>query len=163
MRAARLRARNLISNQTRSWWKWKCSGHQSWVKPGLAQTVRSFHALGAKYHKDVTECVVHPPRGRTNPLSATDSTIYALSTAAGRAAIAIIRVSGPACIDVWTIYGFLCQYRQAPADSSRSTEPCVQVDHYHPHDMPLCALFTIPPAMNPHRLQLEMKSSTLML
>ena len=31
----------------------------------------------------------------------TDDTIYALSTAPGRAAIAIIRVSGPACLEVW--------------------------------------------------------------
>ncbi len=30
-----------------------------------------------------------------------DSTIYALSTAAGRAAIAIVRISGPACLDVY--------------------------------------------------------------
>jgi hypothetical protein len=29
-----------------------------------------------------------------------EDTIYALSTASGRAAIAIIRVSGPACLDV---------------------------------------------------------------
>ncbi|KAI9880163.1 MAG: mitochondrial splicing system protein [Pleopsidium flavum] len=34
-----------------------------------------------------------------------DSTIYALSTAPGRAAIAIVRISGPACID---IYKALC-------------------------------------------------------
>lgn len=31
-----------------------------------------------------------------------DSTIYALSTAAGRAAIAVVRVSGPACVEVHT-------------------------------------------------------------
>lgn len=33
-------------------------------------------------------------------LSADSSTIFALSTAPGRAAIAIIRISGPACLDV---------------------------------------------------------------
>lgn len=31
-----------------------------------------------------------------------DSTIYALSTAPGRAAIAVVRVSGPASTSVWT-------------------------------------------------------------
>lgn len=29
-----------------------------------------------------------------------DSTIYALSTAPGRAAIAVVRISGPACVSV---------------------------------------------------------------
>jgi hypothetical protein len=33
-------------------------------------------------------------------ISQVPDTIYALSTAAGRAAIAVIRVSGPACLDV---------------------------------------------------------------
>jgi tRNA modification GTPase len=33
-------------------------------------------------------------------ISQVSDTIYALSTAAGRAAIAVIRVSGPACLDV---------------------------------------------------------------
>ncbi|KAF2478729.1 small GTP-binding protein [Neohortaea acidophila] len=40
-----------------------------------------------------------------------DSTIYALSTAPGRAAIAIVRVSGPACLD---IYKALCPGKPAP-------------------------------------------------
>ena len=39
-------------------------------------------------------------------------TIYALSTAPGRAAIALIRVSGPACLD---IYRLLCPSRPLPA------------------------------------------------
>ena len=40
-----------------------------------------------------------------------DSTIYALSTAPGRAAIAIIRVSGPACLEV---YHALCPNKPEP-------------------------------------------------
>ena len=40
-----------------------------------------------------------------------DSSIYALSTAPGRAAIAIIRVSGPACL---TVYQSLCPSRPPP-------------------------------------------------
>ncbi|ETN41783.1 uncharacterized protein HMPREF1541_03720 [Cyphellophora europaea CBS 101466] len=41
----------------------------------------------------------------------TVDTIYALSTAPGRAAIAIIRISGPACLD---IYGGLCPNKAFP-------------------------------------------------
>lgn len=40
-----------------------------------------------------------------------DDTIYALSTAQGRAGIAVIRVSGPACLDV---YQKLCPSKQLP-------------------------------------------------
>lgn len=40
-----------------------------------------------------------------------EPTIYALSTAAGRAAIAVIRISGPACL---TIYQALCPGRSQP-------------------------------------------------
>lgn len=32
-----------------------------------------------------------------------EPTIFALSTAPGRAAIAIVRISGPACLSVWNI------------------------------------------------------------
>lgn len=43
--------------------------------------------------------------------SAVSDTIYALSTAPGRAAIAVIRISGPACLD---IYRSLCPNRPLP-------------------------------------------------
>ena len=39
-----------------------------------------------------------PPAATTAP--ADDDTIYALATAPGRAAIAIVRISGPACLEV---------------------------------------------------------------
>lgn len=42
----------------------------------------------------------------------TIDTIYALSTSPGRAAIAIVRISGPACLD---IYGSLCPNKAFPA------------------------------------------------
>ena len=45
-----------------------------------------------------------PPYSRRKDVPTVD-TIYALSTAPGRAAIAIVRISGPACLD---IYGALC-------------------------------------------------------
>ncbi|KAL4776186.1 hypothetical protein BDW60DRAFT_107879 [Aspergillus nidulans var. acristatus] len=37
-------------------------------------------------------------------LHGVDSTIYALSTAPGRAAIAVVRVSGPACVSVGELH-----------------------------------------------------------
>ena len=50
--------------------------------------------------------------GRTAaPEHGTSDTIYALSTAPGRAAIAVIRISGPACLD---IYRSLCPSRPLP-------------------------------------------------
>ena len=51
------------------------------------------------------------PRYRRKDVVDTSDTIYALSTAPGRAAIAVIRVSGPACLD---IYGGLCPDKPFP-------------------------------------------------
>lgn len=47
----------------------------------------------------------------TPSVEATEPTIYALSSAPGRAAIAVIRISGPACLG---IYHKLCPNRPAP-------------------------------------------------
>jgi len=46
--------------------------------------------------------LTHPQRHPYHPRSFSDedSTIFALSTASGKAAIAVIRISGPACIQV---------------------------------------------------------------
>jgi tRNA U34 5-carboxymethylaminomethyl modifying GTPase MnmE/TrmE len=49
---------------------------------------------------------------RRKDATPTQDTIYALSTGVGRAAIAVIRISGPACLD---IYGSLCPDRAFPA------------------------------------------------
>ncbi len=54
------------------------------------------------------------PTGTTKPFSFVkhdEPTIYALSTAPGRAAIAIIRISGPACL---TVYQALCPQKSPP-------------------------------------------------
>ncbi|KAJ5758840.1 hypothetical protein N7520_005996 [Penicillium odoratum] len=68
--------------------------------------------------------VIHPPAQRvswpsrsftSSPMRRfmldSDSTIYALSTAPGRAAIAVVRVSGPACV---SIYNALCPETSLP-------------------------------------------------
>jgi tRNA modification GTPase len=47
----------------------------------------------------------------TRQRAGSDSTIYALSTAPGRGAIAIIRISGPACL---SIYSALCPGKKEP-------------------------------------------------
>jgi hypothetical protein len=50
-------------------------------------------------------------RSLTTLANPSDSTIYALSTAPGRGAIAIIRISGPACL---SIYRSLCPGKKDP-------------------------------------------------
>jgi tRNA modification GTPase len=61
-------------------------------RPSIAPVARRFqHAGPHRCHTTQT-----PPRGPT-----VDPTIYALSTAAGKGAIAVIRISGPACQDVY--------------------------------------------------------------
>ncbi|KAK4962641.1 mitochondrial splicing system protein [Elasticomyces elasticus] len=52
-----------------------------------------------------------PIRYASTQVRHVDPTIYALSTAPGRAAIAIIRISGPACLD---IYHALCPGKRPP-------------------------------------------------
>lgn len=49
---------------------------------------------------------------RRKDATPTPDTIYALSTGVGRAAIAVIRISGPACLD---IYGSLCPDKAFPS------------------------------------------------
>ncbi|KAF2810784.1 P-loop containing nucleoside triphosphate hydrolase protein [Mytilinidion resinicola] len=49
--------------------------------------------------------------GNSNVIHHEDSTIYALSTAPGKAAIAVIRISGPACLQ---IYQSLCPSKPLP-------------------------------------------------
>lgn len=70
-----------------------------------------------------------PPRGE-------DDTIYALSTASGRAAIAIIRLSGPACSEVGqTVFDSsysLCMLKE----QLRYTVLCVRTNHYPVQDVP---------------------------
>ncbi|PUU79202.1 GTP-binding protein TrmE N-terminus-domain-containing protein [Tuber borchii] len=55
------------------------------------------------------------------------NTIYALATASGRAAIAVVRVSGPACLNV---YSSLCPSHQLPAPRKASLRTL-----YHPNSL----------------------------
>lgn len=81
-----------------------------------------------------------------------DSTIYALSTAPGRAAIAVVRISGPACVPV-------CASKSPPsrynAKSPRYTKAFAQTQLYPNPDMPHFALST-----TRRNLQLPVQSLT---
>ena len=59
----------------------------------------------------IPDGAIQPTRRYYSVLNSHISTIYALSTAPGRAAIAIIRVSGPACL---AVYQALCPNRPLP-------------------------------------------------
>jgi tRNA modification GTPase len=63
--------------------------------------------------------------------AAGSTTIYALSTAPGRAAIAIIRISGPACLD---IYAGLCPGKAWPKPRQASVRPLHEPGTLHGPD-----------------------------
>ncbi|KAI9711917.1 MAG: hypothetical protein M1812_007071 [Candelaria pacifica] len=110
MRIVRLHSRNFAVRsriQIRPTWTYRAP--PTCFKPGLRQPIQSFHVPSAIHLEDDTQNLKGPVEERP---SATNSTIYALSTAPGRAAIAIIRLSGPACID---IYRALCPGRPLPS------------------------------------------------
>jgi hypothetical protein len=61
----------------------QCTAFKSYTS-NARTPVRSFH-------REISQrCYVHPE----------DDTIYALSTGSGKAGIAIVRISGPSCLDV---------------------------------------------------------------
>ena len=68
-----------------------------------------------------------------------DATIYAVSTAPGRAAIAIIRISGPACINV----GKRIRPDSHKVISNRSTMESAQESQSLGPDMPVSELYII--------------------
>jgi hypothetical protein len=70
-------------------------------------SLRPFYAASViRNHDRTSDPLTAAPRASTRALkqrysfSKSEDTIYALSTAAGRAAIAVIRISGPSCVDV---------------------------------------------------------------
>ena len=70
--------------------------------------------------KNLTTTCLRHSAGSASSLPPADDTIYALSTAQGRAGIAVIRISGPSCIDV-----SLCHFH-GHSNQCRSIAPCVQ-------------------------------------
>jgi hypothetical protein len=85
-------------------------------------------------------------RFQTTDLTSFDheyDTIYALSTAQGRAAIAIIRISGPGWRDVSraSFPPVVLQF----ADCTRYTKHCVPIELLHSLEKLLCESSTIPP------------------
>ncbi|KAI9775567.1 MAG: mitochondrial splicing system protein [Candelina submexicana] len=114
MRNVRFLSRLSVDYQTRFRSLWTTPRPSlRWVKPGSGQTIRPFHISSTLYNKNRTEPLKNTTEKRINRSSATASTIFALSTAPGRAAIAIVRVSGFA--DTFKIYKALCPGRPLPS------------------------------------------------
>ncbi|KAK5729317.1 mitochondrial splicing system protein [Elasticomyces elasticus] len=87
-----------------------------WLRVRTVQhdhTVRSLctNATSARSSVNAKSLTPTPTRNTSTHARHVDPTIYALSTAPGRAAIAIIRISGPACLD---IYRALCPSKKPP-------------------------------------------------
>nr|POE53379.1 trna modification gtpase mss1, mitochondrial [Quercus suber] len=88
--------------------------HRSFVHAGRLPATKTT-APGLNGNQD-PRCVLESRSGGNSvrhfaTSASPDSTIYALSTASGRAAIAVIRVSGPACLE---IYQNLCPGKKHP-------------------------------------------------
>jgi hypothetical protein len=81
-------------------------------------------------HKSLQRCYLHSTARQTAVLG--DDTIYALSTAPGRAGIAIVRISGPACVDVSSP-----SFESELSDRSRSTKAYVLQKRSLSLDLPL--------------------------
>ena len=80
--------------------------HPTPNRPSTLNQIRSAHKQSLFQQKPF-----RPLRRNLSAFSDYEPTIYALSTAPGRAAIAIIRISGPACL---TVYNALCPSRPLP-------------------------------------------------
>jgi hypothetical protein len=102
-------------------WRTRGSVHLAKTRPcaavcrQLETSSRGIHVLKSNTIRHIglplpairqTRCYLNPTPRRNG-----DSTIYALSTAPGRGAIAIIRISGPACL---SIYRALCPGKKDP-------------------------------------------------
>jgi tRNA modification GTPase len=80
-----------------------------WGRAGFTPCVRSQNVSTSSWRAAIPHT---ESRIRHKDVTSTADTIYALSTAPGRAAIAVIRITGPACLD---IYGSLCPNKPFPA------------------------------------------------
>ncbi|CAG8974830.1 hypothetical protein HYALB_00000444 [Hymenoscyphus albidus] len=106
--------------------------HSRNVKP---QSWRSLHArhVEDKWGPPVIRKIAvskAPARMQSDVLAeALQTTIYALSSAPGCAGIAVVKISGPACLEIY--YAMLKKDRPPPAPRRADTRPL-----YHPLDVP---------------------------
>lgn len=84
--------------------------HGRVLRPGLREFHRG-HPVSRRSTRPAASSSVNTSRQLHSPPSFASDTIYALSTAPGRAAIAVIRISGSGCLDV---YHKLCPGRPVP-------------------------------------------------
>lgn len=84
--------------------KWTgVAGHQSAFQstnPESSQRSYSYLRTYATDSKGARKPSLSHPASRDNAVAVSNDTIYALSTAPGKAGIAIVRISGPSCLDV---------------------------------------------------------------
>lgn len=81
---------------------YRCQGHSSWPVAS---------SIGRSRYKTFQSKRLVSARRTFSSIKSKEPTIYALSTAPGRAAIAIIRISGPACL---AVYRALCPRTSLP-------------------------------------------------
>lgn len=79
-------------------------------RPSWNRSLQHNNLRHVRHDVAILPVLIPPTKGHWRSFSSTrparfildgDSTIYALSTAPGRAAIAVVRVSGPSCVSVW--------------------------------------------------------------
>ncbi|KAI9695560.1 MAG: mitochondrial splicing system protein [Candelina mexicana] len=114
MRNVRFLPRLYLDYRTQFRSLWTPRPSLQWVNPGSGQTIRPFHISSTLYHGNGTERLNNTTNERVDRSSTTGNTIFALSTAPGRAAIAIIRLV-PGFADTFKIYKALCPGRPLPS------------------------------------------------
>ncbi|KAK2743458.1 mitochondrial splicing system protein [Onygenales sp. PD_40] len=90
--------------------RWALNPRPSWPRLCYLDTFKGKLGLRLNPLKVSSPCVTR--RWNTSGVGGSLPTIYALSTAPGRGAIAIVRISGPSCAE---IYHALCPRRPLPA------------------------------------------------
>ncbi|PWW80471.1 P-loop containing nucleoside triphosphate hydrolase protein [Tuber magnatum] len=99
------------------WWWWRVRAPTTATYPRGLSTSRGHHLIHPKQQLLQTRAKGGGARGMYSYTHGFEkgeigNTIYALATPSGRAAIAVVRVSGPACLNV---YSSLCPSRPPPA------------------------------------------------
>lgn len=107
------------------------------LKPLPLKSCPCAYNLQRRYHSGkATEN--HEPEPSSRAFGAgTNDTIYALSTAQGKAGIAVIRISGPSCLDVSAFITKHSIVQLIVTRNDRYTERYAPPKHYQSLDMPL--------------------------
>ena len=110
---------------------------QQWHKKPTLQPTSRLASQKACFHDSVEPNLDFEPE-----------TVYALSTAPGRAGIAIVRISGPSCVEVVTYVKN--EHERMPNSYFRCTKPSAPPSHPQDLDMRPSERCTTPPPPPPH-------------